>query len=357
MLSKSGIEIESFSFEGRFNEPLKYDCHCTSLGKVKHGFRFIDRLKRLLAIIKAIPTVRRGMRSADYIYVFGVDMLFLCFLSSLGRKRKPGIVLDICDIVGDMVGSSLKARLLRLFERIMIRKIHLLVVTSQAFVTEYYEKIQGLRKLRYIVVENKLTKETCKPLPLDPDNDIQHGLRIGYFGMIRCQRSIDILNMVAKKGNGKASVYIRGVALDSKVGDLANDTRDNPWIEFAGPYLSPKDLPQLYQKVDIVWVCYPYKTKKTGNWRWAKTNRFYESCYYKKPMIALSGTQDGNIVADKELGICFDLSDVDSCAEQILNISQDNLKAWRSNIEHLPESVYLSCDEGQRILDALSKTA
>jgi len=351
-LSKLGAEAEVLAFERPgYYEGREYNCSYTLLARIKYGHYF----KRFLVFLKAASIARSRLSEPDIAYVFGLDMLLLYCLAAFGLRRKPKIIFEVCDIIPILVGESLKSRIIRWLERILIRKISLLVVTSEAFVTGYYEKIQGLTKLPYLVIENKLSREAPALVVTLAGKERSSGsLRIGYFGVIRCQRSLEILKAVTMRGQGRVRIYLRGISM-GEVTDIESHVRGNPWMEYGGPYVSPDDLPQLYRCVDIVWICFTYVGERIGNWMWAKTNRFYESCFYKKPVIARLGTEDGRVVAEKELGICVDVSDVSSCVEQILSISPADLQRWHSNLNKLPEDIYLYKDEHQRLLDILNQ--
>lgn len=351
-LCQLGAEAEILAFERpSLLEGRKYNCPCVLLAKIEHR----HYLRRLLVFLKAIPIARSRLRKGpDVAYVFGLDMLLFYCLATFGLRRKPKIVFEVCDILPILAGDRLKSRVLRWMERILIRKISLLVVTSKAFVTGYYENIQGLTQLPYMVIENKLSRKTPALAISSGAEQPNDGLRIGYFGSIRCQRSLDILKAVAKQGRGFVRIYLRGVPM-GEVTDIESEIKGNPWLEYGGPYVSPGDLSQLYGCVDIVWVCFTYVGERVGNWMWAKTNRFYEACFYKKPLIARLGTEDGRVVAEKGLGVCVNVSDVNSCVEQILSISPADLQRWRSNMDKLPEDIYLYSNEHQQLMNTLNR--
>lgn len=348
-LERLGVKVEILGFNREWYERKKYDHPCTFLGEIEQRHYF----KRLLPILKAIPAVRRHLKMADIVYIFLPDMLALYCASALGLRRTWKVVFDVCDIQPVLIGNSLKSRVFRLLERILMRRIDLLVVTSEAFVTEFFQKIQGLTQVRYLVIENKLGRKSLK-LPVRSQTERLPGvLRVGYFGVIRCPRSLEILKTAAERGKGRVRIYIRG-ASPGRIVDIEACVKENSWIEYGGPYLSPDDCPDLYGSVDIVWACYPYEGRQAGNWLWARTNRFYEACFYGKPMIVQSGAEDGRVVAEKGLGVCVDLSDINACAERILSVSPDELQRWQSNIKRLPKNTYLYTDEHQRLLNILN---
>jgi len=347
ILIRLGAKARVLAFERKYHKERKYNHPYTSLGKFEHSNYF----RRLLPIFRVVPIVRKYLRSSDVTYAFGLDMLLLCWLSGFGLRKKPKIVFEVCDILPIMIGNSLKSRAIRLAERILIQKACVLVVTSKAFLTGYYKKIQGLTQLRYLVIENKLDSEEVVEPVSSPRKLFNTALRIGYFGGIRCQRSLEILKSAVRNGKGRIHVYVRGIPIGDI--DLEVYAKENPGIEYGGAYLSPDDLPYLYEKIDIVWVCFTYIGEQVGNWMWARTNRFYEACFYKKPIIARLGTEDGRVVTEKGLGLCLDLSDVNACVEQILAIGPDDLQRWHNNLKKLPQNIYIYIDEHQQLLNIL----
>jgi len=348
-MKQLGAEVEFLGFKRKCYERKKYDYPYIILGEILH----LHYLGRLLPILKSIPVVRNRIRTADVIYVFGLDMLILYWLSAIGLRTKAKVVFEVCDIQPTLVGNSLMSRLTRLVERLLMRKAHILVVTSKAFITEYFEKLLGLTQLRYMVIENKLDRKSPRLPEHEKTKHSPDILRIGYFGVIRCPRSMEILKTAAEKAEGRIHIYIRGVSPINIV-DIEACTKENPWIEYGGPYLSPDDCPYLYRDVDIVWACYHYEGMLTGDWSWGLTNRFYESCFYEKPMIVQAKRESGRVVREKEIGVCVDLSDINASVEQILNITPDDLRKWRNNIRQLPENLYIYTDEHQRLLDILN---
>ena len=138
-----------------------------------------------------------------------------------------------------------------------------------------------------------------------------------------------------------------------RVRNLDAYVSENDWIEYGGPYKSPNDLSQLYGQVDIVWICCTYEVRKMGNWMFARANRFYEACCYKRPMIARTSTADACVVEERAIGLCIDLSDVRGCVEQILAISPEQLQLWRENMDKVTRDIYFYTDEHQRLLDII----
>jgi hypothetical protein len=130
-------------------------------------------------------------------------------------------------------------------------------------------------------------------------------------------------------------LHIRGIPFGTK--DLITEIKFLDNVKVEGEYSSPNDLYQMYNEIDILWASYPYQeNNKPGNWRWAKTTRFYEACFFKKPMITQKHTQDYKVISQYDIGISLDLSDVKSSISELSKLNWDSLKKFNMNYNKLP---------------------
>ena len=341
LLEEEGLAALIMAFERNSYPMPEGSFRYQSLGSLTHR----NYLKRILPFVRALGRIRAAARSSQAIYCFGLDMLLLGWLASLGLKRT--LIYEVGDIREVLTGEGFKASLFRFLERFLLARTALLVVTSKAFVTGYFYGVQGFSALNYQVVENKLDQNWLKNLHPQEDLEVRHGLlRIGYFGVLRCRRSWEILKKAAAGGAGRLEVYIRGI---SRVIDL-EEVGDQPYMIYGGPYVSPDELPDLYGQVDLVWACYPYQGSKTGNWQWAKTVRFYEACFFNKPMLVQAGTEDSRVVEEYDIGLTVDMNDDPGLVkERLYRISEVDLARWKRNLKNLPGDLYLHRDEHRRL--------
>jgi len=348
-LERLGCNNKVLAFERKYIPINKTNKNYITIGKIEHKKYY----KRILPFVRAFATIRNNIKYSDVTYVFGMDMLLFGWVTGLFINKKNKIVYEVGDIRSILIGNNIQSIFLRWLERFLIKRIDLLVVTSKAYITYYYEKIQGLKDIRYILIENKLNAEMGLKKNITNRINKDNIIRIGYFGIIRCKMSWQILKRVACNSKGRIQIYIRGISMG--IDNLDKEANETPNINYDGPYLVPDDLSSIYNNVDLVWSCYPYQGKSVGNWCWARTNRFYESCYFKKPMVAQIDTQDGKMVNKLGLGICVDLSDIDGTANRILKITRKELFQWRKNVSELPQNYYLYTDEHKKLLDALNE--
>ena len=122
-------------------------------------------------------------------------------------------------------------------------------------------------------------------------------------------------------------------------------------ITYLGPYQSPSDLPALYASVDVVWAAYPFSPEKRGNHLWARTNRFYESLYFKRPMILQKGTNDARVAASLgAVALAVSLESSEAAADYLTqNLSKAFLLLCRQKLSEIPEEIYQITDEYQHL--------
>jgi succinoglycan biosynthesis protein ExoL len=317
----------------------------TLLGNLRHG----NYLNRARPLLKSVSRVRSALRmGADVLYVFGLDMAILGLLSIRGMKDRPVLVYEVGDIREVLLAENPVGRAVRMIEKRVMRKVDLLVVTSAAYVKGYYRDMLELEHIRYFQLENKLDRNHMKGLAPRSSPSEGGSLRIGYFGVLRCEYSWNILKSMALREGGRISVYVRGIPRAPAT--MAEEAQSVERIDMGGPYISPEDLPDLYQRVDMVWAAGYHGGK---NYRWARRCRFYEACFYRKPLIAQTGTEDGRVVDELGIGCCVDAADTGNAIERISNITGDELETWRKNLARLPETLFLYTDDHRKLLEKI----
>ncbi len=211
-----------------------------SLGWIQHG----SYHKRLPTFLNAVFKVRNALRQSDAIYVFGQDLLLLGLMACRTLKKQPVVICDIGDIEGILIGNGVLSRFLRWLERMLLARVDLLVVTSESYVKEYYHKIQSLKQIRHVVVENKVDARTRRGHNLPTRREKWDGiLHIGYFGIYWYPRSWDVVHQVAGSGDGAIRLYLRGIAMN--LNDFEKSVARSPHIDYGGPFISPDDLAEI----------------------------------------------------------------------------------------------------------------
>lgn len=348
-LERFGAQSEILAFERNYYPGKPWPQGYHSLGHVQHGNYF----RRLPILLKAMAYVRSATKAADVIYTFGLDTLLIAWLASRYLGKKVKIVYEVGDIRKILTRDKKVSQFLRWLERYLVRRIDLVVVTSDPYISGYFHDTQKLYNVQYQTIENKLDEtdvaslKTRDSLSQSPANN--NNLRIGYFGLLRCRRSWQLLREVVKRSGGQIELYMRGIFTGLK--DLEDEILSAEFVEYGGPYVSPDELASLYKQVDLVWIAHAHEA---NNYLWARANRFYEACYFKRPMIAQVGTQDGEVVTTLNIGKNIDLLDIEQAIEEVLEIGREQIQIWHDNFEKLPQDIYLYTDEHKKLFDELN---
>lgn len=350
-LEKESVDSEILGYV-RNIYPSGLSRDIVALGKVSPG----NYASRILQYIKALWILIKRIPSGATTFVFGFDNLMLLVLSNLLGFKKRKIIYEIADIQPFQLKGGFKGKAIRFLEKQLFRSINLAVITSPEFVTGFYNQHQ-YPQIATIWLENKMNTFALKQvkstgiekLSKADKNDTQ--FTIGLFGMIRCQRSIEVLDQLTRQ-DSRFRVVIRGVLMPG-VKKLESVILANSSFFFMGSYISPTDLEEMYSEIDLAWIAYPYSSKQTGNWKWARTNRFYEAGFHNVPMIASLGTMDGERVINHEIGKSVDLSSIDQAVSSIQQISEEELESWRNNLRQIPEETFVVTDDYSKLKQRL----
>lgn len=345
MLTAAGAKVHVMGFT-RNNYPFIDDGLSTeSLGALEHG----NYLKRLFVLLGFMLKLRSRAKNYDIVYTFTLDTLFISSiaLAFMGIK----FVYQIQDIRPVFFKNSLKGKVIRMLESGLLRKIKLLVVSSGDFYEGFYKKQYNFPENKVVVIENKLE---CLPTKTESKKRENSSIVIGYFGVMRCLRSWEILKSASTNKVNSIDVYLRGKNV--AVPDLGAQCQFLSNVKYEGEYSSPQDLNMIYSKVDIVWAAYPYSETDDGNWRYARTIRFYEACAFRKPVIVQKGTPQAEDVEKYNIGLVIDMKDVEATAETLISLTAEQLTRWRDNISKMPISYYLHQEEYVLLLDRIKKT-
>ncbi|MDI9569687.1 MAG: hypothetical protein QM278_02955 [Pseudomonadota bacterium] len=355
MLQEEGFLVEAAAFNRKYHKGRLPSCDLIQLGIIENGKYFI----RLLKILKAIPNVRTAIARNDVVYASGQDMAFLGFLAGF-LLGKP-IVMEVGDLVNIQVASSIKSKIFRIIDRWITSRYALIVTISEGFLNIYYRKWLKI-KTRGIVIQNKLEKHLLKSLTISVSDSkkkdklrpiLDRPLIIGYFGLLRDLWSLQVLIKLAELYPGQYEIVLAGMPM--KQSNFAEQSACHPNVKYIGEYRSPEDLPFLYGQVDMIWACYPEIKRNDWNLRWGRPNRFYESCFFKKPCFAREGSLFAEDVKRYNIGCLIRDVDVEKVVMQISSINYNEFKEWHEALLKLPQDVYLYEYEGRDLANEIRK--
>ncbi len=355
MLKEAGFDVEAVAFEREYHSGRLPECNVESLGKIANG-RY---LQRVLRMVSSMPALRRAIRRNDLVYASGQDVAIMALVASLG-VRKP-IIMEIGDIRELQVARGLKGLLIRYFDRRFVNACSFLVVTAPGFVDNYYRK--WLRSsVPAMVIENKVESDFVDEIRsaehstrLEGRPLIDRPLRIGYFGGLRCEWSWRTLAAFAKARPKDVQIVLAGMVMNPS--DLEQQVGQYDNIEYLGEYKSPQDLPSLYGNVDLVWGCYQHIGPDDWNLRWARPNRFYESCAFQVPLVSRAGSCDAIEVERLNIGLIINDEGVQRVVDALCEITPEQLETWKENMTNLPRRVFAYTTEIEELRTVLLDVA
>jgi succinoglycan biosynthesis protein ExoL len=213
------------------------------------------------------------------------------------------MVYEVLDVQRVFIGESIVNRLFRWAERRLLRSCDLLVVSSPEFMSRYFLTSQSYCG-PWRLLENKVSPGQFAPgaLPATHRQPAPPPWIVGWFGRLRCMRSLDILCRIADTLGDRVRVRMRGLPSEEDVPvealEAACASRTN--LTYEGAYDSRRDLPDMYAGVHFAW-CIDY-LDAGANSDWLLPNRLYEGGLFGTPALAREGTATAAKVERDGLG-------------------------------------------------------
>lgn len=340
MLQRSGFAVEAVGFERYGAAARTLDCRVEALGRVEHR-RY---LRRGLRLLRCLRRVRNAIKRNHLVYVFGADLPLLALLAGAGLQVP--VIIEIADVRGLQVAGSLRGRLFRALDRRAVDAGALLIVTSPHYLAYYRGWLRTATPA--IVVENKVERSfaaavTAARPAAAPARRAGSGrpLRIGYFGILKDEWSLALIEALARAAPAQFSFLLAGIpgrfvdSFEQRVGRIAN-------LEYRGEYRHPDDLPALFGASDLILACY----RPEAPYGWSRSNRYYDACLFRTPLIVRAGTGDAEAVRRHDLGFVIAAAGAAAAAAELRGVTASDLERWRANLRRLPAAEYVHGERG-----------
>jgi|SRR5271166_61701 len=268
------------------------------LGRTFDG-RLVARCKMVIhrsawpkALIPCIST-------ADVVVARNLEMLTIAYAAHRKARSRASLVYECLDVHNIMLGSGLPSRLLRRWESSLLQRASALVISSEGFLNHYFHPM-AYQLPQVLVVENKrILPGIDGPRPERRRRPGQPPWRIGWFGILRCATSFQLLLELATTHPTLVDIELRGrPAQDVQTLIARHLPLGN--MRFGGPY-APSDLEVIYQGCDFVWAIDYYQAGQ--NSEWLLPNRIYEGSFYNVPAIALRNTETARWLQRRTAGM------------------------------------------------------
>jgi len=288
--------------------------------------------QRLLAVAGAAAGLARrlaGIARPDVILARNLEMLALAGRAS-ARFGGVAIAYECLDVHRLLLKDSLAGKALRAAESRFARNAGLLVTSSPAFVEQYFRPLSGVRAPVHLL-ENRVLEldgdETDLPVRSRPAGA---PWRIGWFGAIRCRKSLDLLAAFTRRMEGHFEVVLRGRPVRSEFADFDGLVAREPFLRFEGPYRNPEDLAAIYGEVDFAWAMDFFEEGQ--NSLWLLPNRLYEGCRHSVLPIVLEGTETARLAARYGIGVALADARPETLAERFAAFNAAAYQALRADL-------------------------
>ncbi|MHB2264595.1 glycosyl transferase family 1 [Aliihoeflea sp. PC F10.4] len=312
-----------------------------NLGTTSDG-RFAQRLA---AVANAAAGLTRSLRTVarpDFIIARNLEMLALAARAKalFGDGQVPVIYesLDIHRLLlrDDAIGAAMRGA-----ERRLGRDVKALVTSSPAFSANYFERFKQV-SAPVKLVENKF----FSPEPLDHRigkvaRPAGPPWRIGWFGALRCSRSLQLFADFTRRMDGAFKVVLRGKPALSEFKDFHGFVESEPHLSFEGPYRNPQDLESIYRDVHFSWVIDFFEDGL--NSKWLLPNRLYEGCRFGAVPIAMADTEIANFLGRHQIGLTLQAPTIDELVAKFGTMDQAEFGMLEAAVEAVDTATW-TCD-------------
>lgn len=293
-----------------------------------HGFFrlvgfFIYALKSWLLLRRA--------RRVKKVYVNYLDVLLVAYLKYWKAR------IEFIYAVGDLAsvqygGNPVVNKAVSILEKILLKKVTVIILSSPFFWTEYYAKIHlG----RWELIENKPEAKIWANFKRKQERE---PCVVGFFGTIRDHRPIEALFAAVREireTGHDIRVFFAGFGPEEN--HVRNSAAGLDFVSFYGPYQYNKEAPELYGRVDIIFSVFDIRT---ANAMILYPNRFYECAICGLPIIVARHTKLEAYM--KQYGTGYSVEFLSA---------EDIKKALLSHIENDEQSVQI-----KKALDSIDKS-
>jgi hypothetical protein len=356
MLKAGGAEPVVLGFRREDDAPSEVaGAPAIDLGRTYDG-RLGHRAKMTAMTALQARRFREQVEDAEVILARTLEMLAIAAAARRACGSHARVVYECLDIHRLMLGEGAKSRAMRAVERALMRQADLLIVSSPAFLSHYFEARQGVGReiaIPTLLVENKVLELDGEGPPAPPGPPPGPPWRIGWFGAIRCRKSLDILTDLAARRPDLLEVSIHGRPAYAEFDDFDGQVAAARGVSFGGAY-KPADLPRLYGDVHFCWAI-DYMEEGLNS-SWLLPNRLYESGRYGAPAIALEDVQTGRRLA--ELGVGLRIGDPSALEGLLDALTPQAYAALRRDLAAVPRAAFSAGpDDCRDLVDALAGRA
>lgn len=300
--------------------------------------------QRIAAVLKAaarLSSLLGRLPKPDCIIARNLEMLFLAHrvAARLGGGTIP-IVYECLDIHRLLLRRDAAGSSLRWLERRLTRDASLLLTSSPAFLANYFEPF-GQCGAPTLLLENRLVDIGTETASAPPERVLPAGPPwvIGWFGALRCSRSLAVLSQLSREMDGEVKIVLRGRPALRELPGFRNTVAAEPHLSFEGTYRNPEDMASIYGNVHFAWAIDFFEEGQ--NSEWLLPNRLYEGCRFGAVPIALRRTEVGRYLARGGFGVLLDDASPESLAEKLRSFGAADYAAQQERLASIDPAAWV----------------
>ncbi|RVD58152.1 glycosyl transferase family 1 [Mesorhizobium sp. M2D.F.Ca.ET.185.01.1.1] len=331
MLKAGGARVTLAGFRRTTNPVAEIEgIEPVDLGATRDG-RFAQRIGAVAKAAMSIGAKLGAMARPDLIIARNLEMLALARRANGALGASVPIVYECLDIHRLVLRDDFVGRTLRGAERRLARDVKLLVTSSPAFIANYFEPF-GQIVAPVELIENKYFEATsvAAAYPFDDASPALPPWRIGWFGALRCRRSLELLADFTRRQAGRFEVVLRGRPALSEFPDFHGFIEAEPWLSFRGPYRNPEDMAAIYGEVHFSWAIDFFEAGQ--NSEWLLPNRLYEGCRFGAVPISMAGTETGRFLKRQDIGVLLSEATPEGIEAMLGGMDEDGYRGLKSRV-------------------------
>ena len=343
-LQRGGAEVVLAGFTRRSSSRPPSANVVSHLGTTQDG-RFARRIFSILRTALAVRRWGSAARNADVLIARNLEMMVLAMALRLTCCSNAPIVYECLDIHRLMIHGGIIGKALRFVERRVLRFCSLLIVSSPSFIDNYFRRNHDdlppilLWENKMLACEQVHVEVTSRPAIAAP-------WRIGWFGVIRCRRSLLALRRLCTALPGLVEVDIRGRPTEELLPYVEAAAATTPGIAFRGAYDRSSDLASIYGCVHFAWAIDFFEDGANSDW--LLPNRLYEGAAHFAVPIALSGVETGRWLLRHGLGVVLNDASDEALTAFFESLSAPAYLSFSTQIEAVDRSIFQQDDDELR---------
>ncbi|MEM7522895.1 MAG: glycosyl transferase family 1 [Pseudomonadota bacterium] len=345
--ARDGVAVDGFAMQR--GEAARPDWVIADLGQTRDN-AYLQRVVSVGRGVRRALARKDRLAEADFILARNLDMLVVASITRRLAGIQTPLIYECLDIHRLMVREDVVGRILRRIEGRMLSDAAAIWVSSPAFIREYFE-MRHPDRIKADLVENRIALAAgLGRRPTEARPALDRPLRLGWFGNLRCARSLALMEQLAAAYPGRLQINLRGYPALGEIPDFDARIAACGGIEYGGRYKAPDELSALYDDVDIVWAG---DFMDAGfNSSWLLPNRLYEGGWFACPPIAPENVETGQWI--KNHGAGFTIADpVEwTLPELIGGLIEDRapIAAARAALQALPDETFAQTEGALRHL-------